>query len=86
MVDIGPNAESKEEVHSFVHVHSVFPCVQICVALNALQSLLMISNRVLNFESFGEKKQSLEDLKTVELQKAQVRHLLLQFMYLVDQV
>lgn len=24
MVDIGPNAESKEEVHSFVHVHSVF--------------------------------------------------------------
>jgi hypothetical protein len=25
MVDIGPNAESKEEVHSFLHVRSVFP-------------------------------------------------------------
>lgn len=27
MVDIGPNAESKEQVHSFVHVHSVSPFV-----------------------------------------------------------
>lgn len=42
VVDIGPNAESKEEVCSFVLVHSVFFFLQICVALHTLHPSPML--------------------------------------------
>ena len=42
MVDIGPNAESKDEVYSSVHIQSLVHFVFKFVSLQAIQPLLMI--------------------------------------------
>ena len=70
VVDIGPNAENKEEV--YVYLFGIM-CQFLCERIY----LSFLCNRLSSLGSFGGKRQSLEDIKMVKLQKAQVRCMLL---------
>lgn len=70
-IDIGPNPENKEEVRWWISwgcYANNMPTLCKCVCITVPFSI-----RLWSFGSFGEKKQSLEDLKMAWLQRAYVR-------------